>query len=256
MPVVRRRDGHRVGNAVFSPTAFRANSWGLLRRASRCSIVWRRLAQVRHSNRFAGTAGSCALPSGIDQRYFRPSTGGLWEGTDPSMFAETSAVVPLPFPEARDAFEKALADGRLGPEMERAVRHGMAHLASGPLSGTDGMGQPLYVLHVPAVRRFPRAILLELRWAPPRPTRISVPSLEADLALAARGEHDSGLSIVACYRAFDRAFGVATPGGYDALMAGAVQQTLDAFLTEILTRIISIAKPQPPKRRDDHAPLG
>ena len=169
------------------------------------------------------------------------------------MFVEASAVVPLPFDSACDAFEKALADGRFGPEMERAVAHGMAHLAGGAFGGAHGIDQPLHVLHVPAVRRFPRAILLELRWAPPRPTRISVPSLEADLALAARGEHDSGLSIVASYRAP----GAATPGDFDDNAAAeAVQQTLDAFLTEILTRIISIAKTQPPYRCDEQAPLG
>ena len=151
-----------------------------------------------------------------------------------SVFVESCVVVPLPFEIARDAFEATLSDGGFVDESRRAVACGVAALVgerSAPRVGTKMRVQ------VPGRRRFARDVLIELRWEPVGPARRFFPDVDGDLVLSSRSRDDSGMSIVAYYRSW----AAAASAGFDAAMtASAVRKALDAFLTEILTRLVAV----------------
>ena len=151
------------------------------------------------------------------------------------MFVESSAVVPLRFEATRDAFEAAVADDGFAAEAQRAFDHGMACLGRGT-HPSHSLDAPLRV-RVSAIRRFARDILVELYWEPTGPARRFFPNLAADFALAKRNHDDTGISMVACCRLPL----AATNRDYDhSLVSRAVQETLDAFLTEVVIRLLAI----------------
>jgi len=115
------------------------------------------------------------------------------------MFVEAERSVALPFDVAKEALERALADGGLVAESRRAVAEGLVFvIAVGP-RGRQGPAMDVLVRFLSG-RRIGDSFVVPLRWEVTGSARGMFPALDANLELVATHPAASRLSIVGSYQ--------------------------------------------------------
>jgi hypothetical protein len=145
------------------------------------------------------------------------------------MFVEAELLVALPLGVAKEALDRAVADGGLVAESRRAVQEGLVFLMPVGPRGSQGPAKDVLVRLLPAHQSGDR-YLLPLRWEVTRPAGQLFPTLDGNLELAADGELISRLSIVASY---DPPLGRLGATVDRAIMSRVASATMTALLHEV-----------------------
>jgi hypothetical protein len=173
------------------------------------------------------------------------------------MFVEAELAVPLPYGVAKDALDRAVADGGLVAESHRAVDEGLVFLMPVGPRGSHGPAKDVLVRFLPAHQVGGRYVL-PLRWEVTGPTGSLFPTLDGNLELVAGGEAVSRLSIVASY---DPPLGRLGATIDRAGMSRIASATMTALLREVASQLVhwarlpnAVATPPPCGGRDTSQP--
>ena len=145
------------------------------------------------------------------------------------MFVEAEFVVPLPLGVAKEALDRAVADGGLVAESRRAVEEGLVFLMPVGPRGSQGPARDVLVRLLPVHQSGDR-YLLPLRWEVTGPAGQLFPTLDGNMGLTADGELMSRLSIVASY---DPPMGRLGTTIDKAIMSRVANATMTSFLHEV-----------------------
>jgi hypothetical protein len=114
------------------------------------------------------------------------------------VFVEAELPVSLPFGVAKEALERAVADGGLVAASRRAVDDGLVSLMPLGPRGSHGAAGEVQVRLLPG-RQVGGSVVVPMRWEVLGPDGQLSPVLDADLRLAARDADWSRLSIAGRY---------------------------------------------------------
>jgi len=143
----------------------------------------------------------------------------------------------MPLSTAREALDRALADGGLVAESYRAASDGLAFVM--PV-GPGGLGPSRDVLvRVLPSRQVGQATVVPLRWEAIGPAAEAFPTLDANLTLTAHGA-DTKLSIIGSYRP---PFGLLGTVLDRTVMSKVAVATVRALVCEVAAHLREIADP-------------
>ncbi len=114
------------------------------------------------------------------------------------MFVEAELPIALAYEVAKQALDRALADGGLVAESRRAVEDGLVFVM--PV-GPRGARRPSTLVMVKLLpsRRFGERLVIPLRWEVTGPAGALFPALDANLELGALSPAMSQLSVIGRY---------------------------------------------------------
>ena len=153
------------------------------------------------------------------------------------MFVEAERPVPLPWSTAWRGMERALADGGLVAESERAASEGLTFVMPVGPRGAHGPSRHVLVRVMPT-RQEPGHAVVALRWEAVGAAGRLFPTLDGNLSLTAVDDGTSLLSIVASYRAPLGALGEALDRSVLSRVASATVQSL---LHEVVAKVAEMA---------------
>lgn len=149
------------------------------------------------------------------------------------MFIEAELAVPMPVSVAKEALDRAVADGGLVAESRRAVDEGLVFVMPVGPRGSHGPAKDVLVRLLP-VHLAGERYVLPLRWEVMGPTGHFFPALDGNLELLADGEMWSRLTIVASYAPPLGRLGMTIDR---AGMSRVASATMAAFLREVGARL-------------------
>jgi hypothetical protein len=155
------------------------------------------------------------------------------------MFAEADLPIELAFPVAKDALDRAMADGGLVAESRQAVKDGLVFLMPVGPRGSHGPAKEVLVRLLPG-RLVDESFVIPMRWEVRGPTGRLFPSLDANIGLVAAGPERSTLSIVGRY---EPPLGRLGARADRAGMSRIASATMTALLDEIAAQLARWASP-------------
>lgn len=114
------------------------------------------------------------------------------------MFLTAKCVLPMPLDTARAALDRALADGGLVLESERAFENGMKYLMRVRASRGPVVSKRVRVGVLPS-REVGNTIVVPLRWEATGPAGRLFPALDANVELAHADQDSTQLTLIGCY---------------------------------------------------------
>lgn len=149
------------------------------------------------------------------------------------MFVEAELPVPLPFGVAKEALDRAVADGGLVAASRRAVDEGLDLTMPVVPRGSHGPAGEVQVRLLPG-RQVGGSVVVPMRWEVLGPDGRLSPVLDADLRLAARDADRSCLSIAGRYDPPPDWLGATVGGPGMSVVASA---TVTALLREVAAQL-------------------
>ena len=153
------------------------------------------------------------------------------------MFITAQCVMPMPLDTARSALDRALADGGLVPESERAFDDGMQYVMRVRASRGAVVSKQVRVGVLPS-REIGRVIVVPLRWEATGPAGRLFPALDANVELAAADPGSTRLTVIGVY---DPPFGLIGEMIDRALLSVAAQRTAETLVGDIADKIRAMA---------------
>ena len=149
------------------------------------------------------------------------------------MFLTANCVLPMPLDTARAALDRALADGGLVLESERAFENGMKYLMRVRASRGPVVSKRVRVGVLPS-REVGNTIVVPLRWEATGPAGRLFPALDANVELAHADQDSTQLTLIGCY---DPPFGFIGEMIDRALLSVAAQRTAETLVGDIAAKI-------------------
>lgn len=153
------------------------------------------------------------------------------------MFISGERVIPMPLDAARSALDRALADGGLVLESERAFEDGMEYVMRVRASRGGVVSKKVRVAVLPS-REVGNAIVVPLRWEATGPAGRLFPALDANVELTAADPGSTRLTVNGCY---DPPLGVVGEMIDRALLSLAAQRTADTLVVDIADKMRAMA---------------
>lgn len=167
------------------------------------------------------------------RRAFVPWVAGPLARLNSGVFVEAELSVALPFRVAKEALDRALADGGLVAESRRAVDDGLVFLMPVGPRGSQGPAREV-VVRLLAGRPVGDSFVVPLRWEARGPTGRLFPALDANLELTATDPDASRLSIIGRYEPPLGRLGATIDR---AGMSRVVSATMTALLGEVAAQL-------------------
>jgi hypothetical protein len=153
------------------------------------------------------------------------------------MFVEAHLTLPLPLSTALAALDRAMADGGLVAQSQKAYDEGIGYLMRvGPRSGR-GIRKQVFVKLLPS-RLVNGTTVVPLRWEATGAAGRMFPSLDANLGITAAGDNSSIISMLGRYEPPLGAMGTAIDR---TLLSGTAQATAEALLREVADKLGELA---------------
>jgi hypothetical protein len=149
------------------------------------------------------------------------------------MFISAQHVMPMPLDAARSALDRALADGGLVVESERAFKDGMAYVMRVRASRGAVVSKQVRVAVLPS-REVGSVIVVPLRWEATGPAGRLFPALDVNIELTAAEPGSTRLTLNGCY---DPPFGFVGEMIDRALLSVAAQQTAETLVVDIADKL-------------------
>jgi hypothetical protein len=157
------------------------------------------------------------------------------------VFVEAHVTLPMPLDAARAALDRALSDGGLVSESQRAYDEGLGYLMRvGPRPGR-GVRKQVLVKLLPA-RLVGHTTVVPLRWEATGATGRLFPSLDANLGLTAAGDMTTVVSLQGRY---EPPFGGLGATLDRAVLSGTAGATADSLLRQVADRLRDLATSAP-----------
>jgi hypothetical protein len=153
------------------------------------------------------------------------------------MFVEAHLPLPLPLSDAQAALERALAEGGLVAQSQKAHDEGLAYLMRvGPRAGRGARKQVL--VRLLPTRVVGQTTVVPMRWEATGATGRLFPSLDANLGLTAAGDLTTVLSVHGRYEPPLGAMGSTIDR---TLLSGTANATAEALLREVGDHLCEVA---------------
>ncbi len=155
------------------------------------------------------------------------------------MFVQADLQLALPFDTAVEALDRALADGGLTAESQRAMADGLEYVMPvGPRGSRHFPAREVVVRLLP-VRRIGQRLIVDLRWETTGPTGRLFPALDAILELATSEDpNGSRLSIIGRYQPPMATLGQTLDS---TVMPRVASATMTAMLREVASQLDALA---------------
>jgi hypothetical protein len=154
------------------------------------------------------------------------------------VFVEVNVEIPLGLAEAGVALDRALNDGGLIAESQRAYEDGLTFLMRVGPHGARGLAAKQVRVRVLPVREVGTALTAPLRWEATGPAGRLFPTLDANLTLT---EADRTTSVLTLIGAYTPPMGRLGPALDETLLSSVASRTFDALLREVADKLRALA---------------